>query len=141
MLWFLALHIIALLFWAATILYLPVTIAGSKTRQLEFRDSTHHYDSVARFIFTCIAGPAALLAIVMGTAVFLIDGNSAPWLIAKLSLVTLLVIGQALTGILIMRLEKGRSVQPWCGIFLVFFVTIMAAIVWLVLAKPAWEFG
>lgn len=140
MLWFLTLHIITLLFWAAALLYLPALIFGSRNHGIELNQSLH-YGSVARFVFTQVASPAAVAAIIMGTIVFVLDNNTTPWLIAKLTLVALLVGAHAFTGILVLRLEKEseKPVLPWCAFLLVVLGTLMTAVIWLVLAKPAWE--
>ena len=141
MLGFLALHIAALLFWVATLVYLPVLLANSQNRQSPLSESPHQYDSAARFVFTQIASPAAIVAIIAGTVVFAINGATHLWLIAKLTLVALLVVGHTLIGLLVIRLERndGKSVQPWCNLLLIFFCLMATGIIWLVLAKPAWE--
>lgn len=141
MLAFLALHIAALLFWIAALVYLPMLIIGRQTRQVELQESSSRYDSIARFVFTQIASPVALVAIISGTAVFLINRTVDPWLIAKLTLVALLVVGHCLMGLLIIRLEsdRARSLRLWCTLLLIFYCLIATAVTWLVLAKPAWE--
>lgn len=147
MLWFLALHIAAMLIWAAALVYLPLLIAGSYRQTLALTETPRQHDSVARFVFTHIAGPAAAVSIMAGTGVFLINGTTAPWLIAKLTLVALLVIVQALLAFLVMRLEAHQDaaaehrgpVQPWCHLALGVIITLIVAIFWLVLAKPDWE--
>ncbi|WP_111642199.1 CopD family protein [Marinimicrobium alkaliphilum] len=147
MLWFLALHIAAMLFWVAALVYLPVLIAGAQRKTLALTESPRHHASLARFVFTHIAGPAAITSIIAGTAVFLLNGTTSPWLIAKLTLVVLLVIIHALLAFLVMRLEVLQNasfeprgpVQPWCTIALVVIITLIVSIFTLVLAKPDWE--
>lgn len=138
MLWLLVLHIGALLFWCAALLYLPALIAGALSGRVEITESHLRKDSVVRFVFTHIATPAALLAIISGTAVFLINTTVAPWLIAKLTLVSGLVVGHAVTGLFILRLEdEQRALAPiWCWLLASVLCLLMLAIVWLVLAKP-----
>ena len=138
MLWLLTLHIAALLVWAAGLIYLPVLIAGTHTDSLALGDSPASADSIARWVFTRIASPAAALAIVAGSAVFLVNGTTDLWLMAKLTLVTLLVVAHAFSGLLVIRLEAGKSVVPASRVLLVSVLLLMAAILWLVLAKPVW---
>jgi len=141
MLAFLALHIAALLFWIAALVYLPVLIIGRQAQKLELEESSPRYDSIARFVFTQIASPVAIVAIISGTAVFLLNRTIDPWLIAKLTLVALLVVGHCLMGLLVIRLEsdRARPLRLWCTLLLVFYCLIATTITWLVLAKPAWE--
>ncbi len=137
--WMLVVHIIALLFWAAALLYLPPLIAAG--RRAELMDSPRHQASLARFVCTHIATPAALAAIVSGTAVFLLGRIVEPWLIVKLSLVAALVVSHTLTALLILRTEDvgGEAVRPWCWLLGGLLCILMTAIVWTVLAKPEIE--
>lgn len=141
MLAFLALHIATMLMWIASLVYLPTLIIGRQTRQLQMQESSRRYDSIARFVFTQVASPAAIVAIISGTAVFLLNRTTDPWLIAKLTLVALLVVGHCLMGLVVVRLEtdRTRSLRLGCTLLLIFYCLITVAIVWLVLAKPTWE--
>jgi len=141
MIWFLGLHIIALLFWCATLLYLPALIAGIHTRQIAISEPNNRYGSVARFVFTFISTPAALLAIISGTLVFLINHTVEVWLIAKLTLVTALAISHTFAGLLLLHTQDRnlKPIQSWCRILSVVICALMIAIVWVVLAKPAAE--
>lgn len=138
----LVLHIAALLCWLASLLYLPVLIASSEHRPA-LAGPPDKLDSVARLVFIQIAGPAAIVAIVAGTLLFVVTGTTAPWLVAKLGLVSLLVVGHALTGLLILRLEAPgeKLARPWCVLLLTVFCVLATAILWLVLRKPSWALG
>ena len=139
MVWLLTLHIAALLFWVAALLYLPVLVATTAARQSALVESPRRHDSVARFLFTHAATPAALLAILAGTGVFLLERIVEPWLIVKLTLVAALVIGHVLAGLLVLRLESpGRgAVQPGCTLLGIGLAIVIALTLWTVLAKPA----
>ena len=138
MLWLLVLHITALLFWAAGLLYLPLLLAASGAGHAELIRLPRRHDSVARFVFTHIVTPAALLAIITGTVVFLAGRTVEFWLIAKLSVVTLLVICHVATGLLVLRAENEEAQPLQRGYWMLAGVLclLMAAIVWIVLAKP-----
>jgi protoporphyrinogen IX oxidase len=140
-LWFLVLHISALLFWCAALLYLPALIVGTARKQTDIVESPYQQDSVARFVFTHVATPAALLAIIFGTVVFVWETIVDAWLIAKLTLVAGLVLAHALSGILVLRLERntGEPLRGWCWLLAVVLCVLMVAIVWIVLAKPPEE--
>lgn len=139
MLWILVLHISALLFWCAALLYLPALIAGMHTRQIEISEPYHQYGSIARFVFTDIATPAALLAIISGTVVFLLNQTAEVWLIIKLTLVVGLVIIHTLIGLLLLHTQERSSkpVQGWSWSLSAALCVVIAAILWVVLAKPA----
>ncbi|MBC6905654.1 hypothetical protein DWB84_09320 [Saccharophagus sp. K07] len=139
MIWFLALHIIALIFWCGTLLYLPALIAGIHSRGIEISEPEHKYGSVARFVFTTIATPAALLAIMSGTVVFLLNRTTEVWLIAKLTLVAGLAVCHTLAGLLLLHTQE-RTQKPivrWCRMLNVGLWVLIGGILWVVLAKPA----
>jgi protoporphyrinogen IX oxidase len=138
MLWFLALHIVALLFWAGSLLYLPALIAGMASRDNAIDEPPNPFGSISRFVFTRLATPAALLTIFAGTLIFLIDRAVNLWLIAKMTLVTGLVIVHCLVGLLILRAESrnDKPLRVWCWLLGVVACLLMIAIIWLVLAKP-----
>jgi putative membrane protein len=141
LIWFLTLHIITLIFWCASLLYLPELIAGIHSRSTAISEPGNRYGSVARFVFTTVATPAALLAIMSGTVVFLLNRTVEVWLIGKLTLVTLLALAHTLAGLLLLHTQD-RSAKPiagWCRILSVVLWCLMSGIVWLVLAKPAAE--
>ena len=140
MLWFLVLHISALLFWCASLLFLPSLIAGSVAPGRGHTSiSTDGEDSAARFVYTRVASPAGVLAIIAGTLIFLPGYSVDVWLVIKLTLVVMLVVCHTLIGLMLMRAEEKKSVQPWCRILLVVMGVLMIAIVWLVLTKPSQE--
>lgn len=141
MIFFLVLHIVALAFWCAALLYLPALIAGIHSQRTAISEPAHRYGSVARFVFTSIATPAALLAIMSGTMVFLLDRTVEVWLIIKLTLVTALSVGHTLAGLVLLRTQDPNThpVRRWCWMLGGTYCVLMIAIIWVVLAKPAAE--
>ncbi|WP_019624809.1 CopD family protein [Thioalkalivibrio thiocyanoxidans] len=139
MLWLLVLHIIAVLFWAAGLLYLSRLLTGTGARHMELIEQPKQHDSLGRFVFTHIATPAALLAIATGTGVFLVLRVTEFWLVAKLSVVTPLVLAHVATGLLVLRTERAEAGPLWRGYWWIAGVLalLMVTIVWIVLAKPA----
>jgi protoporphyrinogen IX oxidase len=138
MLWLLALHIITLVLWCGSLLYLPALIANTESGNLGSSHSSSEDDSIARFVFTRVATPMAFLAIVSGTLVFLLDRTIEFWLLLKLTLVTGLVLGHAMAGALVRRaeVETGGALVLWCWLLQLALCGLMAAILWIVLAKP-----
>ena len=141
MFFFLVLHIAALLFWTASLLYLPAMIAGGASQFTFIEGGKSRSISVPSFLFSRIATPAALAAIVAGTGVFILDRTVNPWLIVKLTLVTGLVLIHSAIGLLIIRSEHAESkpVGVWCLATGSIAALLTCAIVWLVLAKPEVE--
>lgn len=138
---FLVIHISALLVWVGCLFYLPALVASHQGSSHSLEEPPRPYDSLSRIVFTRLATPAGLIAIVAGTLVFVIDINFKPWLIAKLTAVCLLVATHALIGVLIVRTETSpqRSVALWCGLLMALVTILVLFILWLVLAKPAVE--
>lgn len=141
MIWFLVLHIVTLIFWCAALLYLPALIAGVHSRSTAISEPAHRYGSVARFVFTSIATPAALMAITSGTLVFLLNRTVEVWLIGKLTLVTALAIAHTFAGILLLQTQvrSDKPIRRWCRILSAVLWVLMIGIVLVVLAKPAAE--
>lgn len=138
MLWLLVLHIAALLFWGASLLYLPALIASTARRSAALEAVEEPFDSLARLLFTRVATPAALLAIIAGTLVFVVNHTVTFWLMFKLTLVVALVLVHALLGALVLRLEaaNGKPLGRWCVALALSAGGLMLAIIWVVLAKP-----
>lgn len=130
-------HFVALICWCGALLYLPALIAaGTRINDaLFYRDHAH----LTRMVFTLVATPAALLAIGSGTVLFVRDGVFAPWLILKLSAVAGMVLCHALCGVLVLRIERSpeRAIGRECLAIGVLITALIAAALWLVLAKPA----
>ncbi|SET85801.1 CopD family protein [Marinobacter segnicrescens] len=138
---FLVLHISALLVWIGCLFYLPALVASHMGSSHSLEERPHPYDSLSRLLFTRLATPAALVAIFAGTVVFTIDINFEPWLIAKLTVVCLLVVLHTLTGVLIVRAETrpDAPVTLWSGLLMAGIAAVVLVILWLVLAKPPVE--
>lgn len=118
---------------------LKVTDDGSTiSSEAGFTDSPRGVDSIARFVFTHVASPAAILSITMGTVVFLLNQSHHFWLLAKLTLVTMLCITQAMMGLMIIRAERGKfqHMMLFCRVILLVLCLLMIAITWIVLGKP-----
>jgi len=132
--WLKLLHITAVIVWCGALLYLPAAIAAAAGRPA----SAQAAPMPLRLLFTGLATPAALIAIISGTTIFLLSGPIAPWLIVKLAVVSLLVLGHAACGWLVLRSEKGPGshLRVACAGIGVLSMTWLGTIAWLVLHKP-----
>lgn len=149
MLGILVLHISTLLLWCAALLYLPVLMLGVAAGSVDVHRLHKSGDTVERLVFTRVATPAALAAIMSGTLVFLVNREVDGWLIAKLTLVAGLVISHVLTGLVVVRAtaiggELNRDKVPYsrpvslrCVLLLAAQCALITAILWMVLAKPS----
>lgn len=136
--WLLIFHISTMLLWCAALLYMPPLIAGISSRQTDIEQRDRRF--IPRFVFTLAATPLALLTIVFGTGVFLLNGITSIWLILKLTLVGALVVCHVLNGWLVLKIETPGKPPGYLGIAcLALWMTsagLIVAIIWLVLAKP-----
>ena len=139
MLWLLALHIMTFLFWLAALLYIPALVAANKT---DYLNPPEGRGSMARFIYTAIASPAALFAIAAGTAIFMVRDITDFWLMGKLLLVAGLVILHGLTGLFLLRMDRfnEKAVRRICALLAGSAILLIVAIIVIVLSKPQWDF-
>jgi len=148
--WLKLLHICAVIVWCGALLYLPALIAATATATATAtlapspsasaeRDLQPRWPWLPRRVYIGLATPAALLAIVSGTLIFVFQGPLAPWLMFKLAGVGLLVLGHGACGWLVLRTERGqiRGVRVACRMVMVLTVSCLLGIAWLVLRKPA----
>ena len=144
MLWVLVLHICALLLWCAALLYLPVLVAGLHARRADMDESLalrRPFNTLERFVFTHLATPAALVTIMSGTLVFVLNRSVDAWLMVKLTLVVGLVVCHTLVGLLVLRAEMpdvaSARMGLWCGVLEVVLSVLMLGILWVVLSKSS----
>lgn len=135
--WIKVLHIATLLCWCASLLYLPaMLLAGARSRDASPFDVS--VPILLRFVFTHVATPFALLAIMSGTLLFIVGQLTGGWLVLKLAAVSGMVICHVLCGALIVRLEQEhrRFLVPASGLIAVMSAALMLTVLVLVLSKP-----
>ncbi|MGU3493716.1 CopD family protein [Xanthobacteraceae bacterium A53D] len=133
------LHIAALSIWCAGLLALPLILQIYGRREeirtqagfSEFRLLVHH-------AYTRVVTPAAIVAIVAGTALIPFRGLADTWLMAKLAVVAGMVMVHAWLGHLVVQASEGRGSYRMPPPLLTLPVSIvcMGSILFLVLAKP-----
>lgn len=133
--WLKLLHVCAVIAWIGALLYLPTVIAATAHRSAPDADALP--PRLLRGLFVNVATPAALVAIASGTAIFMWSGLLAHWLMLKLALVSLLVLGHASCGMLLLRVERGQPVaRGLAQLVTTASLLWLAGIAWLVLRKP-----
>jgi len=135
--WLKILHLVTVILWCGALLYLPAMIAANAALATASGERAVPR-KLPRGVFIGVATPAALLAIVSGTLIFLAQGLLAPWLMYKLAAVGLLVLGHGACGMLVLRTENGQhtGVRPACYVLAAATVLSLLSIAWLVLGKP-----
>lgn len=130
-------HLAALFCWCAGLLALPIVMGRYRShrelglRYAEFRLITHYG-------YIGFATPAAIVAIAAGTWLIIAADVTAHWLAVKLAIVSAMVLVHAWLGHLIQLSGAGRGQYRLPALALPFVASLafMAAILWLVLAKP-----
>ncbi|MGR9086763.1 MAG: CopD family protein [Gammaproteobacteria bacterium] len=136
MLWLLLLHISAVVCWSGSLLYLTALIAGACSRQTALEQTQRM--AVMFMVYRLLSSPAALFAIVTGTALYLTGGITDRWLILKLTLVVALVLCHVVTGLLILitRETPAHDKKLYRVAVQAAAATLIPAIIWTVLTKP-----
>jgi len=134
--WLKALHIVTLLVWCAGLFYLPGLFAAHPRTPIgpEFR----RLRAITRFTFVVIASPAAVLAILSGTALVYATGVEGAWMVLKLGAVTLMVLFHLYCGRVLGLLgHSPASRSPAAHLALLLPPALLIpAVLWLVLGKP-----
>lgn len=135
--WIKILHIASLLCWCGALLYLPALLLGSAMPRgvSSFRVPA---PVILRILFTHVATPFALVAIMSGTLLFIVGQLTGGWLVLKLAAVTGMVFCHVLCGGLIVRLEQARlrGMIPASALVAAVAASLMLAVLILVLSKP-----
>jgi len=135
--WLKLFHITAVIVWCGALLYLPALVAGAAS-PVDQAPRLPQGRRLLRSLYNWVATPAALIAIASGTAIFVLQGPLAPWLMLKLAMVALLVLGHGFCGLMVLRAERGQDGGLRIASVILTLTTLvwLASIAWLVLRKP-----
>ncbi|NHK26404.1 hypothetical protein FF098_000620 [Parvularcula flava] len=132
-------HIAAISIWCAGLIVLPLMLtrhhpAVSSEDHRLIRNATH-------LTYTLCVTPAAVIAVIAGAWLIFLREAYMPWFYAKLVFVALLVAAHARVGHLVhMIAEKpGRRSAPWPYLPVASVLVPVVAILFLVLAKPTFD--
>jgi protoporphyrinogen IX oxidase len=136
--WLKSLHIVALIVWCAGLLVLP-SLYAMRNRMRE--PKLHELHRMARAVFINITSPAAFVAVVAGTALIFLRDVFTVWMALKLLAVGVLVALHVREGYVLLNLfERDGRYARWRQVVATSStVTVIAAILWLVLAKPHFD--
>lgn len=136
--WIKFVHLASLLAWCAALLSLPALLA--LYRATHARLPRRRVRAATRFVYIALASPSAVLAIVSGSALIHLMQAYAPWFLAKLTLVSAMVLFHAACGKLVLVLnERPHTGAPgWIAATVLVPGLLMLAVLYLVLAQPRW---
>lgn len=133
-----SIHIAGLLVWCAGLLCLPALLARHRRARDEYEFAELRI--VVRRLYVCAVTPAAVLAVAAGTALIFAREVYTGWMIAKLSLVGLLVALHAYEGHLLIETGHGDPAPApgrlWSTAMTGVAALLMTGIFTIVLAKP-----
>lgn len=132
----LAVHIVFLLMWTASLVYFPHLLVREATR--DDRHGRASAIAMQRSLYSLIMTPCALLAVAAGMALIFLRGFSGGWLHVKLLLVLLMVFFHVYCGAL-MDAFRRQHVQRRLRVYrlLPLLPALLATgVVTLVAAKP-----
>lgn len=141
MAWAKGLHIVSVVFWSASLIYLPMLMAGHSPRLSDPEYLRLH--GMVRNLYVWIASPFAILAIVSGTVLIPLREVTAPWFAAKLLFVAALAIIHARCGVILAKQSHSaeRANARVRVMRIVLPIVLFPCVLWLVLAKPRLEFA
>lgn len=131
-----AVHILALGVWVGGLLLFPALLAERGNHPAG--PALHRMHRRARFLYTAVLSPAAILAIASGTALIFLREVYVPWFAAKLLLVAGLAMIHVFAASRIVELFKEEQPPRYAlGAFAFAATSLLAAgTLTLVLAKP-----
>lgn len=135
--WVMMAHIITLGLWSASLLLLAGMYAVGPDET--DRADVHRHGVMCRYAFVVLASPAAVLAIITGSALVALRGVDGSWLLAKLAVVALLGLFHCHCGTLLHKhgFESPRRNVVWRKPLLIAIPVLLISLIFvLVLAKP-----
>ncbi|MDO8939488.1 MAG: CopD family protein [Methylicorpusculum sp.] len=136
MLWLLLLHISSVVCWCGSLLYLPALITGAASQHTDIE--RERQQAMMFLVYRLFSTPAALMAILSGTALFITGGISKHWLIIKLTLVAVLVLCHVFSGwmLLLTQNRSCKNIGAASVLLRIVVAILIPSIVWIVLSKP-----
>ncbi|RYX97445.1 MAG: hypothetical protein EOO28_03915 [Comamonadaceae bacterium] len=139
--WTKFLHLTALLVWCAGLFALPALFALYPA--VRGRVEKHRIRAGTRFTYIAVASPAAVIAVVTGTALIHLTASYDTWLFVKLALVAGMVLHHAGCAKMILVLHDKPRIwgMRWYIALVGVPLLLVPAVLWLALAKPHFGMG
>ncbi|MFU8817019.1 MAG: CopD family protein [Pseudomonadales bacterium] len=133
--WVKGIHISALVIWCAGLFYLPGLFA-SHCRKHE-PQPFYRLRAITRVSYLGVTSPAAIIAVISGSALVWLADISGGWLPVKLTLVGMMAAYHALCGHVLFQLREEQGYRPLTLLSLMLVpAALIPPVLWLVLAKP-----
>ncbi|BAN48683.1 CopD family protein [Metapseudomonas resinovorans] len=130
------LHLAAIAIWSAGLLALPFLFW--QRRALEAGRDLDRLHRITRLVYVELVSPSAVIAIGSGTALIFLQATFEEWFSLKMLLVALMAMLHVVAGLILARLfsPKGRFGGLSYAALSTAYVVLIAATLWVVLAKP-----
>jgi uncharacterized membrane protein len=137
MLWLKFLHIGGIAIWVSGLLYLAAMLLGHN--RVRDRQDFARVRMGSRFAYMGVVSPAAFVSIGAGGALLFVSDALHPWMFVKLMAVGVLVLAHIQYGYVLTHLADEEAKGPTIRIIGIAVAILIsaAAVLWLVLAKPA----
>jgi putative membrane protein len=141
MIWVKAVHVVAILLWSASLVYLPMIMATHRPKLSEGEYARVH--GMSRLIYVWLASPIAIVAILSGSALVPLRDITEPWFALKLAVVSLMAFVHARCGLILAKQthEAERANLAVRTMRIATPLALIPCVLWLVLAKPRIDFG
>jgi putative membrane protein len=129
-------HLGAIALWSGGLIALPFLFW--QRRALESDLDLERLHRVTRLVYVELTSPAAFVAIGSGTALIFLQATFAEWFSLKMVLVGIMSMLHVVAGLVLMQLflPKGKFSYLSYVALMGAYVVVIAAILWIVLAKP-----
>ncbi len=134
--WLKGAHIVTLALWAGGLFALPLLLAVQP--DLSERSAYLRLRAMSRFAYLALISPAAILAIVTGSALIPLADIEGSWLALKLTGVAGMALFHTLCGHFLseLRFEPGAYRPGLLKALVVVPLLLIAAVLWVILARP-----
>jgi len=129
-------HLAAIAVWSGGLIGLPFLFW--QRRALTAGPDLDRLHRIARLVYVELTSPAAFIAIGSGTALIFLQATFEEWFSLKMLLVAIMAMLHVVAGLVLLHLfsPQGRFGRFSYVALTSAYVVLIAAILWIVLAKP-----
>jgi protoporphyrinogen IX oxidase len=129
-------HLAAIAVWSGGLIGLPFLFW--QRRALAAGPDLDRLHRIARLVYVELTSPAAFIAIGSGTALIFLQATFQEWFSLKMLLVAIMAMLHVVAGLVLLQLfsPRGRFGRFSYVALTSAYVVLIAAILWIVLAKP-----
>lgn len=129
-------HLAAIAVWSGGLVALPFLFW--QRRMLDAGPDLDRLHRIARLVYVELTSPAAFIAIASGTALIFLQATFTEWFSLKMLLVAIMAMLHVVAGLVLHHLFSPKGRFTWSSYVTLTsaYVVVIAAILWVVLAKP-----